>query len=386
MDNPFDFRLSKPEDENAWQMRKFAPIDKTSSSLGGTAIYLVLALALGLVVGIIVNRRLFRKQKSVHDDKLWIRLHEVCVAKGLSAEEERVLAASLQAVGARKPDEAVRAEGYFNAIVAPDLSRRTGDKFCMRIRKKLFGAPEEKRQEFGGTRDLGSGDKVRLHFEGQNGNFPCTVINVADNGFVVTLPAANEKRVRPRKGDKVEGFIENGTSLCSFATHVEETFFGGVFACRLAHARELEKVHERKDTRVKLSHPVIFGHFPGAGVTGNQVAIGVIEDHLVARWEGTIRDMSMGGCCIATPAAHNFAVGDFVQFTTRFLPDEPGQTVLATIVHVAPVPAAEGGGRMLHLQFLGLDDDAESSLTRTVLALKRENEKDLARILGQDVV
>ncbi len=338
--------------------------------------YVGAGLALGILLVILTQKRLGRRPARRNRDLAWKRLHDYCEGKNLLPDEERILIAVLRSIGSNTPDHAAISQNYFESVVADALTRRIGRMGAEKIRRKLFfgGKSRDQSPGIGGTHELTTGQKVRLHFAGVSGTYSCTVISNAKRGFVVTLPASGGHHVRPRKDDEVEGFIELGNGLSSFESRVVETFRGGVFACRIAHATNLHKLHSRRSARVNLQRRVVFGHFPAAQVDNDQITLEDLQGQLTACWEGVLRDLSVGGCALATPQRQNFEVGDFIQFNLKPLPDDPDHSLMGTIVHVSPIPQADGGGRMLHVQFLGLEEATEGTLTRAMHRLRGDDD------------
>jgi len=174
------------------------------------------------------------------------------------------------------------------------------------------------------------------------------------------------RHIHPRKGELVEGYMEIGNALFSFESEVEETFLGGVFACRIKHADDLKQTHQRDTSRVHLAERIVFSYLPGSQVETGHVDLANLPGHMTDQWEGVLRDISVGGCSVATPVRKHFDVGDFVQFTVKLLDDEPEHALLGQIIHIRPIPTHEGGGQNVHVQFLGLDEAAQGTITRAV--------------------
>lgn len=336
-------------------------------------VWAVLGLMLGILIMVLIQRWMKRRAGSSAHEHHFDRVRDVCREKGLTVEEERILLRALQAVSEENPEQALLITGVFDTTLANEIVNKAGVQSCERIRDKLFSirTTERKEEAIGGTYDFNSGQKLRIHFDGIEGTFPCTVINIAEEAFVVALPMSGARHLHPHKGDRVEGFVELGEGLCSFESNVTEVFMGGVFACRISHTEEVQQVHQREATRIAVDKRVIFGHVSATSLSG-QISISHLADHLTDHWEGIIRDISIGGCAISTPTQQDFEVGDFVQFTVQLLEDEPASAILGTIVHVKPVPLGSGGGRLIHIQFLGLEDQAQGTITRTVYRKRKD--------------
>ncbi|MBN2711330.1 MAG: PilZ domain-containing protein [Planctomycetes bacterium] len=338
----------------------------------GAWVWAVLFLILGFLIAVIVHRFKKKSEETQTAEKKRDRFHDICIESKLTEEEERILIDSITEAGIAVTEDALMSQKRFNAVIAPAIEARVGEKHCERIRRKLYfgGEMAEEPKDFGGTRDLASGSKLRLHFHGIPGTHTCTVIGISDKSFVVTLPMAGERHIHPRKGEIAEGFMELGNSLFSFESMVEETFLGGVFACKIKHTSDIKKAHQRESSRVNLAEKIIFSHFSGSAIESGNIDMANLESQLTDRWEGVLRDLSVGGCAIATPARKDFEVGDFVKFKIKLLKDEPEHSIFGQVVHVSPIPAHDGGGRILHIQFLGLDEEAQGSITRAVMSTR----------------
>lgn len=226
--------------------------------------------------------------------------------------------------------------------------------------------PTDGTTPLGTTRHLQTGTKVRLHFAQAEGTFPCTVIHVSEEGFVVTLPKVGGKHHHPHEGEKVEGFatIQNGFGI--FQSHVHEVFHGGIFACRIAHSDAVKVIHKRSSLRVPVDCPITFAHYATAGLHPEDIPMERLGEFLRARWEGRLKDLSLGGCAIATASRHRFAPGDMVEFPFSILPDEPVCTLRGTILRARPIPSEEGNGMFLQVRFLPLEESVQGTLERTV--------------------
>ncbi|MCX7935243.1 MAG: PilZ domain-containing protein [Planctomycetota bacterium] len=368
----FDFRPYREDDEKLPAKARFAPLAERTPALGGEYFHLAVGLAIGLLTALLIYRFVRRQEGRRQERDRWTRLHALCVERGLAHSDEEALVAALREIGAAAPDEAAISSSYFHSMVAPELKRRLGAEGARRIARKLFHGGAEELPASGGTRSLTAGQKMRLHFAGMSGTFASNLITVDDNGMVVTLPAAGSRHLRPRQGERVEAYLEINNSLYTFTSEVLEVFMGGVFACRLAHSPSLQQIHRREAARVPLAKKVNFAHLPAAAVPGGQIEFNSLQQQWEGVYEGVLRDLSVGGCSIATPSRRAFEVGDLVQFTLDILADENPCDLLATIVHITPIPAREGGGRILHLQFLAISEEALGSVTRTVHRLQSE--------------
>ena len=374
----FDFTPAREEEQQQPQRRLPGFQDKVGR-VDPAWIYSLLGLFAGIVVAVILSR--FRRPRPVvrsEENSAWREVHEIAVEHNLTADEERILTEALREAGVATPARALTSASRFNVVAAPMIARRIGRQHCERIRRKLFfgGIMAEESPQLGGTHELQAGQRLRLHFHGCTGTHTCTVINVAARSFVVTLPLTGNRHVHPRKGEIVEGYMELGNALYAFESIVEETFLGGVFACRIRHPANVSKSHQRDATRVRTAERITFSHFAGANIETGHIALESLQDQLTDRHEGVLRDISVGGGAIATPSRRGFQVGDFVQFTVSLLVDEPEQPVLGQVVHISPIPTHEGGGRILHIQFLGLDDNAQGSITRAVHRMREDEQAE----------
>lgn len=370
----FDF--SSPQEEAP--VRRHLPAFDTGrpSSDDATAVYIALMLmAVGIAAAVLLRRRRQRLDAQHKVKAMWDRVRRTCAERGLTPDEERHVTEAIHELEISVPDRVILSANRFNSMLAPDLAYRVGDAGAERIRRKLFhgGTPSQAKEDtFASTRDLHGGQKLRLHFDGQAGTHTCTVINVSPSSFVVTLPMAGERHVNPKRGDHVEGFMEVGHALYSFESVVQETFMGGVFACRMRHATDVHAAHQRHETRVHLAKAIHYARFAASTVDGGEIDLDSLQDQAGDTQSGTLVDLSVGGCSITRPSTDTADVSDFLQLQVRLLPDEPPNTILGQVVHITPIPMGEGGGQTLHLQFLGLDENAQGNITRAVHRLQRQ--------------
>jgi c-di-GMP-binding flagellar brake protein YcgR len=364
--------------EETQSARRLPGFDGGKAALPSWVNYLVAGLLLGGLAAVLIHRWLRNLEKKQKRLRAWKAARALCQEKKLTGDEISLTLSALRDVGSVYPNRDLTSESYFGSTLAAELKRRSDEATCERISRKLFHGGIDEQEEAlekksGGTRELAAGKKLRLHFDGLEGSFASTVINVAEKNFVVTLPMAGEKKSFPTAGARVEGFMAMGNVLYAFESKVEETFLGGVFACRIAHVPDMKQICQRSNTRVTLKQKIVFSHFPGGNISSGHIDFGTLEKGMASKWEGQLQDISVGGCALQTKMRHNFEVGDFVKFEARIIEDAPAHTLLGAIVHVSPVPVGEGGGRHLHVQFLGLEEEAEDSINRAVYRLGEKN-------------
>lgn len=373
----FDFSRQSDLQESEAQPRALPSWDRRPDQSLEILTYLLL---LGIIIAAALlwyQRQQQRQQKRRTALDIWKRFRDICQNHGLDKDEMALLEKTLRFLKSKSPHKSIILPREFESTVVPELTHQSDEKTCEGIRKKLFysGHEEVFHEEArpGGTLDLEPNAKLRVHFQDIPGTYTCTVIHVTDKAFVITLPTVKGKHIRPKKGKWVEGYITRGRGLYSFRSAVEETFLGGVFACRLLHSNDLQQVHQREAVRASVQASIRFSHFAASQLGADQIDFESLEAQLNNQHDGTVKDISVGGSALLTLAQTRFAVGDFVQFDLQLLEDEPRHTVLGQVVHVTPQDTSEGVAHMLHIQFLGLDEEAEGSLARTVHALQEEN-------------
>ena len=86
--------------------------------------------------------------------------------------------------------------------------------------------------------------------------------------------------------------------------------------------------------------------------------------------QGMLRDISLGGCALATWDKRTFAAGDFVRLRVALTSEGATTEFLAAVVGVRPLPSDAGGGRILHLRFMALSETAKTTLAQAVRRLQ----------------
>ncbi len=354
----------------------FAPLEEARArDTSGTSWWAVLFL-LGLLGGIFLAAIIQRyRQRHDHHREIeqWRNFQRLLHERGLAAKEIAALLQTVRAAAPESPEQAVLFPEVFDAKVAAELTKRFGDKVAQKLRDRIFGGAVEPAgpPAFKGTKEFGPGEIVRLHFSGYDGTYHCPVIGASVEGFVVALPLAGGRHITPGVGEKVEGYVDRGRLLYQFATTVRELLPGGAFACRLAHTDRIEELSHRDEARVNVTRAVFFGHV-GAEDAPAGANEGVSASRVVAQWEGVFRDLSMGGCAIATQAPAEFKPGDLVVFPLQILNDEPPQNFTAKIVQVSPGQTEDEV--VLHSHFLGLSPEARGCLARSIFRIRmKEN-------------
>ncbi len=331
----------------------------------------ILWLLLGLLIGTLAYRWIVRRLEHERSAaERWRRMREICSARGLTPGETNMLADALDRVRPATPDAPLIAPAYFDALVLPELNRRRGYPVVHQIREKLFPVRESEAGPVEVRTDrLKIGQRMKLQTRDIPGTLSGVVLGVTGRDFILTFPRLSERELPLRAKQRVSGLIPMENALHGFHTEVIEVFGGEVPAARLAHPLSVQELHRREAVRVALSQDVPFSHIVIPEDAGNEITLAEIEEQVGARIQGRLRDLSTDGCAIQTQAGRHFGIGSFAQFRLQLKGWREERQVLGEIVATTPASARQGGGTVLHVQFLALDDETESAIA---MALFRE--------------
>lgn len=102
----------------------------------------VLWVALAIMILALIGIRLHRRHRRRKAEEAWMNeVREACEEEGLTEAEEEALLRAIRQVDITVPEAAVDSAGYFDAFIAPVLTRTGGPMTADAIRRKLFGAP-----------------------------------------------------------------------------------------------------------------------------------------------------------------------------------------------------------------------------------------------------
>jgi hypothetical protein len=355
-------------------------------------LYVVLGTFIGLLLAMLVYR-LSRRQgrRSVMADR-WARVERQARSRQLTAEEWSLLRTSLETLRTEHPDELVRNSPVFDEVVAPELARQSGAEQAAYLRSKLFadlGAPaaalateepetgeapdappppDARAPDLRSTRMLPPGQEVDLRFRRHAGTVRCRVVNATTSGLVARFPTQPARDLRPARGEAVEGYLGVDGTWFAFASSVEQVYSGGLSAIRIAHSDNLVRVPLERP--VPLEREVTFAHLPAAEARKGPVDLALLDESGTERWEGIVRDMTPRGCRLETLARANFLPGGLVLFSMPTLHDDPTFTFIGHIARSEPIPTREGGGAVLEIEFVALDDAAAVSFVRAAHRLQ----------------
>ncbi len=371
--------------------------DRPAEREGGGWVLIVLYVFLGTLIGLLLAMLVYRVarrrgRRSAMADR-WARVERKAHARQLSAEEWNLLRTSLETLKTQHPDELVRNSPVFDEVVAPELARQGGEEQAMGLRQKLFadlaapgavavGDPSPRAPSAGApasgagaaveaihsTRMFPPGQEVDLRFRRHPGTLRCRVLNATASGLVVRMPSDPSRELRPGRGESVEGYCEVGGAWVTFASSVEQLYRGGLSALRLAHSDNLVRVPLERP--VALEREITFAHLPASQARKGPVDLTLLDEPDTERWEGIARDLTLHGCRLETLARTNFIPGGLVLFSMATLHDDPAYTFIGHIGRSEPIPTREGGGSVLEVGFVALDDEATVSIVRAAHRLQ----------------
>lgn len=218
---------------------------------------------------------------------------------------------------------------------------------------------------------LKPGVVTKLTFHGIEGGYDCMVMGHDMQHINVTLPANNNvllSSIRP--GMEVEGSLESGPSLMAYTAAVVRAVAGSMPYCRLTAWKSAWEVRKRESVRLPIVLEVDFQHISTS--SSDSISMSNIDKELGTIRPGRLVDISLGGCCLETPSAGQFLVGDMVRFSKSLVAGNPPATLLGAIVNVDQIDPNENGGsrQRLHVQFLILDDVSQRILVRAMRQLQ----------------
>jgi c-di-GMP-binding flagellar brake protein YcgR len=337
----------------------------------------VLWLLLGLLIGTLLYRWIVRRLEAERAAAArWDRMRRISAERGLTPAETNMLAEAITQARPATPDGPLLAPAYFDALVLPELNRRRGYPVVHQIREKLF---PERTAETGPaevrTDRMKVGQRMQLQAPDVPGTLSGVVLGVTGRDFILTFPRMTEREMPLREKQRVSGLIPMENALHGFHTEVVEVFGGEVPAARLSHPAGVQELHRREAVRVSLSQELLFTHIVIPEDVGSEITLAEIEEQVGARIEGRLRDLSTDGCAIQTQAGRHFGIGSFVQFRLQLKGWARERQVLGEVVATTPASARQGGGTILHVQFLALDEETESAIA---MALFREGGNELS--------
>lgn len=316
---------------------------------------------------------LFRQywQRRHIPSEYWRKFQGICEEKHLTADQARALADVLRKLDVDALNTAVESEVYFSHFVQPLLERSRGNALAELIKEKLFSEPLPGEEGASHLDKLLPHTPIRLRFSGFPGHFRGTVIQVDREGFTVTFPTYGSSDMVLQRYDDVEAAFESGESLYIFGSEVLAGSGGSLCTCRIALPKTMTEIHRRSGGRVAMNQAIKFSHVPAWDIASDVIDLPEVDRKLREAQPGILREIGLGGCSIRLQTRQDFAKGDLVRFT---LPAPDGPEPLEFLAGVVGTSYLQHSHN-LHLEFLGLDDDARHLLALLIERKKREPEE-----------
>jgi c-di-GMP-binding flagellar brake protein YcgR/heme exporter protein D len=331
-------------------------------------------LVLGAVAVIILYQWIHDRLQKRQDKRELARVVRRAAADHhLNEAESQALQDALLAAGVNAPEAALASEAYFNRFVAPQINRKTGSHMLEILREKLFTplpAPEpgELATE---TQAIAVGQQLRLRFSGYPGAYRAVVIGVDPQGLLVSFSDRTGRDMQLNRYDRVTGVFEQNGELISFQTEVLEASSNEVYTCRLAHSTRVQHLKRRESVRVPVSRPIRFEWVPAEAL---QKPSG---DHPSTHGkhrprEGTLIDLSLGGCAIGVGPDAMVSEHDIVIFRLD-ITDEIEPIDCVGRVLSLEIRREENRG-ILHVAFLGENESRRQRLGLVLAHLQGDGE------------
>jgi len=332
------------------------PWDQVEGRAGFEAVlWLIAGCALLTVVLKGVLAPLLRRLQTA---ALWRRFERAGLSRGLDSDDCALLARGLRARDAASPLSALESREYFDAFAAPELRRHPGPETADRIRARLFPKAAPPRQDEGDTRDLRTGDRLRIRLQGLPGRHEGVVLANEAVHFTLALPGFAGRSVGYRRGDRVEGVYLGRDSAFGFESRLLDCLDGEVPGCKVAHGPARE-IHHRAAPRLPCNRIVRIRRFAAPPEAVHRLAWSELARRPSTEFDVVLRDIGVGGCALEAPPRHEAAKGDFFEIPVRFEDGESASTALGCLVGVEPSP---GGAILLHIEFIGLDEEVRHAV------------------------
>ncbi len=229
--------------------------------------------------------------------------------------------------------------------------------------KSRFIASKPIANNLSGTMVFSPGQGMNVSFPSKGKNFASTIINVSAESFVITLPREDTDDFMPSVGD-IAAFhtVKDGRNH-NFKTSVLQVFSGGLRACAFRHTDNIEVTDRRKKTRVSGESPALFSYIPASLINSNKIPFSDIFKNMQGYIPANMLDISTGGCAMRTRSPLHFNAGDLVGIYST-LPDSDDEEyfVLGGIISAQKSPRSEGGGSILSIEFLGVEEKTKTKL------------------------
>jgi len=382
---------------------------------------LAAAIAVVLVVAIIVfhiliqrrsRERILRERREI-----FRRMVRDC---GLSSAHVEILKHLVVHSAPTRPHLVVTSLNFYDSIVDQELARldREGHpldarqrfaNLCIEARERLFYGERGGGTVLESTKDLLPNQKLRIEIKGQEGTFAASVIQSSESSLTITMPTDSAGQPVPlTRGAEIVCYLTaRSDAIYSFTTGVAGIRGGRLTAVHLWHSSELDRSQLRNSVRMSVDVPVRFHRLeidgipaapdasaappdavPDAPPAAPAVPDGVpdgdrtpppVDPELlqnarhVGLFEGMMRDFSLGGMCMRCPSP--FRKGDHLGILLPIF-DTVGERsgeieFIGRVVGSAEVDSLRGKTWNVHVQFVGMGEEAQAQLMINMFRLQR---------------
>ena len=366
---------------------------------------LAAAIAVVLVVAIIVfhiliqrrsRERILRERREI-----FRRMVKDC---GLSPAHVEILKHLVMRSAPTRPHLVVTSLNFYDSVVDQELARldREGHplearqrfaNLCIEARERLFYGERGGGTVLESTKDLLPNQKLRIEIKGQEGTFTASVIQSSESSLTITMPTDSAGQPVPltRGAELVCYLTARSDAIYSFATGVAGIRGGRLTAVHLWHSNELDRSQLRSSVRMSVDvlvrfHRLEIDDIPSAPDTptasaapaGDRTPPPVDAELLrnarhVGLFEGMMRDFSLGGLCMRCPSP--FRKGDHLGVLLPVF-DTAGERsgeieLIGRVVGSAEVDSLRGKTWNVHVQFVGLGEEAQAQLMINMFRLQR---------------
>ncbi len=215
------------------------------------------------------------------------------------------------------------------------------------------------------TSDLPNGIRVTLQKSGNEKQYDATIVSKEADYFTVFINSNTNHDYDPTEGEITLFFAEINNMRWSFSTeyigYVDEGLGGYIFA----HTYDVIVSHKRREARILKDLPALFSVISRSIVIGPVPVLdllGKIKGEIPA----TIHDISASGCAVHTRAPNLFNAGDLAVISF-LMPDDPEEyTVFASVNKTTKKEAGKGGGSILNMEFIKIDEKAAKVIDQLV--------------------
>lgn len=233
---------------------------------------------------------------------------------------------------------------------------------------------EAELEDIQSTRELPKGIRLSFQKEGYSTLYDATVINITNDCFsiFVSPPTSLEDEYNPEIGEQTSFIAEIKNQRWTFTTTFLDMTPGNIATCNYAHTFDITKSSKRNTPRLIKNIPALISVIPRSAVSSS---IPVTDLTGIAQGEipAIISDISSDGCAIQTFSPLEFSAGDLAVLSF-ILPDEINEhTLFSSINNVTRVTAQEGGGSILNIKFIHIDQHTHERIN-SLVSSNLENE------------